>query len=150
MKICTKCHKEYPATAEYFYRDNHLKNGLCSQCKFCKQKYIHQYRLRHQQELQKYNHKYYRTINGYLRTVYKNINHRCNNSKNKRYKDYGGRGIKNKFASSQEFVDYVMFELKIDPRGLQIDRINNDGHYELGNIQFVTAKENCNNKRQRK
>ena len=31
-------------------------------------------------------------------------------------------------------------------KGLTIDRIDNDGHYEPGNIQFISHKLNCNNK----
>lgn len=35
-KRCTKCGNEYPATAEYFYRDNRAKDGLKFRCKKCK------------------------------------------------------------------------------------------------------------------
>jgi len=43
--------------------------------------------------------------------------------------------------SADDFRDYVINELKVDPRGLQIHRIDNDGHYERGNIVFVTREE---------
>lgn len=33
------------------------------------------------------------------------------------------------------------------PPHLEIDRINNDGHYEKENCRWVTHKENCNNRR---
>lgn len=90
---------------------------------------------------------YRKTISGHLARVYSNINYRCNNPKAHNYLRYGGRGIRNKFRSMKEFRDYVMDDLKIDPCGLQIDRIDNDGHYERGNIRFVTCKENNNNRR---
>lgn len=35
-KICSKCGKEFPATAEYFYRDKTL-DGLACHCKKCKE-----------------------------------------------------------------------------------------------------------------
>ncbi len=88
---------------------------------------------------------YCNTIKGRLRRTYGDMNNCCNNPKNKRYHRYGGRGIELKFTSD-EFVDYVVNELQIDPRGLTIDRIDNDGHYEPGNIRFVTRVENNKNR----
>ena len=91
--------------------------------------------------------KYYATINGHLRRVFNSMNQRCNNSNHVGFKYYGGRGIENKFESTDEFVGYVINELKVDPRGLHIDRIDNDGCYEKGNIRFVTAAINNGNRR---
>lgn len=88
--------------------------------------------------------RHYKTIKGHLIGVFSNIKRRITNpiDQNKCYK-----GIKNKFKSSDEFINYVVNVLKVDPRGLQIDRIDNNGHYEKGNIRFITAKENCRNRR---
>ncbi len=106
-----------------------------------------EYREKNREECLRRQRDYYATIVGHLRSVFNNMGQRCNNPSNKYYKDYGGRGIQNKFKSLGDFRDYIINELKVDPRGLQIDRIDNDGHYEEGNIRFVTAKENCNNRR---
>ena len=91
--------------------------------------------------------KYRSTIKGCLNERFHRMKERCVDLRHPRYKDYGGRGICCCFSSVKEFTDYVINELQIDPRGLQIDRINNNGNYEPGNIRFVTAKENCNNRR---
>ena len=92
----------------------------------------------------------YSTLNGYLGRVFNNINSRCNNPKCPDYKYYGGRGIQNKFTLD-DFRKYVKEDLGYDTiekiKGLQIDRINNDGNYEPGNIRFVTPKINANNRR---
>ncbi|MDL2315621.1 hypothetical protein LJC59_00865 [Desulfovibrio sp. OttesenSCG-928-A18] len=83
-----------------------------------------------------------------LHSVWHFIKRRCYNTKERFYKDYGGRGITlcdewlNDF---QAFYDYCM-ACGWQP-GLQIDRINNDGNYEPGNIRFVTNKENNRNRR---
>lgn len=77
------------------------------------------------------------------------IKQRCNNPKYKGYKNYGGRGIRCLFKSSDEFVNYIINELQIDPRKLTIDRIDNDGNYERGNIRFVTQTENLKNRRKK-
>lgn len=34
-KRCSKCHKVYPATLEYFHKDKTGKNGLRARCKTC-------------------------------------------------------------------------------------------------------------------
>lgn len=153
IKVCSKCNKEYPATREYFYCDKRHKDGLRPECKECRKQVCYKYYQQRSEKLKKQQIEYYQkmrnTIKGYLRIVYANMNQRCNNQNHPRYKDYGGRDIKNKFNSSDEFVDYVINELQIDPRGLTIDRIDNNGDYEKGNIRFITAKENCNNRRKR-
>lgn len=172
-RVCTKCGIEYPATAEYFYRDKSRKDGLKSHCKRCCAVYqqsekgkavIRRYQrtekgkvtgraaVKRYQQTEKgrvTNKRYYNTLKGYLCTVYHHIKQRCTNPKCRSYKDYGGRGIKCFFGSLDGFRNYVMNILQIDPRGLEIDRIDNDGHYEPGNIRFVTCKENNNNKGRR-
>jgi hypothetical protein len=122
------------------------------------------YREKNQGKITKYQLKYYEqnrdkvlvtcekyrgTIVGHLRRVFSNMRRRCCNPNCVAYKNYGGRGIQNKFVSADDFVKYVVKILKIDPRGLEMDRIDNDGHYEKGNIRFVTCKVNNNNRRKR-
>jgi len=159
MKTCKKCGTEYPATLEYFESEKRVKSGLSSWCRGCRKEYFKrwqqsergkEYQRQYYQSIRNIRLKrvkeYYDTINGHLRRVFNGMKARCNNPNCKSYKNYGGRGIKLCF-SSDEFVNYVLNELQIDPRGLEIDRINNDGNYEPGNIRFVTHKVNNNNKR---
>jgi len=166
-KICTKCGANLLATTEHFHRAKYGKYGLSAVCKSCravhhKQKpgYAKQYNLGHQQEKKLYRqeHKeraseckklHRKTVLGCLRGRFDDIKKRCTNPNCEAYKNYGGRGIKCLFESSDAFVHYVTEVLKVDPRQLQIDRIDNDGNYEPGNIQLVTPKENANNRRKR-
>ena len=85
--------------------------------------------------------RYEATINGYLRRLYQRIKQRCENPNDSSYPNYGGRGIEVRFTSD-EFVEYVRNVLQQDPRGLTIDRIDSDGHYEPGNIWFCTMTQN--------
>lgn len=79
--------------------------------------------------------------------AWQGIIQRCTNSKNPRYKDYGGRGIVvcDEWLNSRNFGKWA--EEHGFQKGLQIDRINNDGNYEPSNCQFVTPQENMRNKR---
>lgn len=91
--------------------------------------------------------KYYATVRGHLNSVFKAAKRRCNNRDDRSYKNYGGRGIKVYFKTFNDFINYVVNVLQVDPRGLTIDRIDNDGDYEPGNIRFVTNLKNQQNKK---
>lgn len=71
---------------------------------------------------------------------------RCYNPNATSYKNYGGRGI-TVFAewreSFQTFLDYVGPR----PEGKTMDRINNDGNYEPGNVRWATGVEQIANRR---
>jgi hypothetical protein len=78
-----------------------------------------------------------------LRAFYSAKN-RCTNPKHPRFADYGGRGIEFRFGSFEEFFA----ELGSKPtRNHSVDRINNDGHYEKGNVRWATRKEQVANRR---
>ena len=38
IKKCSTCHKEKPATAEYFFRSKNILCGLSSKCKVCRKR----------------------------------------------------------------------------------------------------------------
>lgn len=69
---------------------------------------------------------------------------RCTNSRHKQWKDYGGRGIKFKFLSVEEF--WAELGKKPYPSYV-LDRIENDGNYERGNVRWATCKVSMNNRR---
>ncbi len=72
--------------------------------------------------------------------TYQDMKSRCSNKGLKYYPRYGGRGIELKI-SRENFIAWYLEEAK-GQLNLTIDRIDNDGHYELGNIQLITQSEN--------
>ena len=71
--------------------------------------------------------------------------YRCTNPNHKQFNDYGGRGIQFLFTSFKEFKKCL--GSKPSDQYYAIDRIDNNGHYEIGNVKWSTRKENNSNKR---
>ncbi len=71
---------------------------------------------------------------------------RCTNSKQKHWKYWGGRGVEFRFTSFEQW-----FAL-LGPRPScihSVDRIDTNGHYEPGNVRWVTLDVQSKNKRPR-
>jgi hypothetical protein len=76
-------------------------------------------------------------------TAYNLAKGRCNNPNLSNYHLYGGSGIKFRFSSFEEFLEEV--GRKPSPKH-SLDRKNNNGHYERGNVRWATPKEQSRNK----
>lgn len=69
------------------------------------------------------------------------IRQRCENPKNPRYQRYGGRGIK-MCGRWQSSFDAFLSDVGYRPSPTHsIDRIDNDGHYEPGNVRWGTPEQ---------
>lgn len=79
--------------------------------------------------------------------VWKAMIARCENSKNPRYKDYGGRGVKvySEWHDVQKFIEWA--NVSGYKEGLEIDRIDNDGNYEPNNCRWATRETQTRNTR---
>ena len=100
------------------------------------------YKLEHQTNHNLWGSKIYKT--------WDNMRNRCLNPNATGFKNWGGRGItifdewKNDFKA---FYNYVSQLPHFGEAGRSLDRINNDGNYEPGNLRWATKYEQNHNRR---
>lgn len=98
--------------------------------------------------LKGFNSRYTGVDNVKAKNTYRKMIDRCYNTENKNYNRYGGRGIKvcdNWKSSVLNFYNDLKDLPNAFAEGYSLDRIDNDGNYELGNVRFATSKEQGNN-----
>lgn len=129
-KTCLKCRQTKPVGQ--FGPDRSRSDGLSNWCKDCK---------REAQAAR-------RAANP-LRVVWQNMLARCENPDIPSYKHYGGRGIQvcGAWHDFDAFAAWIKRNLGERPDGMQLDRIDNDGNYEPGNVRWVTQSQNQANAR---
>ena len=75
--------------------------------------------------------------------AYRDAKSRCTNPNSARWYTHGGRGIKFMFNNFGEFFEAVGSR----PEGMTLDRIDNDGHYQVGNLRWATPSQQMSNRR---
>ncbi len=84
-------------------------------------------------------------INEYI--AWKSMKQRCYNKNIKAYNDYGGRGI---IVCDEWLNDFIAFfnYIGVKPnKEYSLDRINNNGNYEPGNVRWANKTDQINNRR---
>jgi len=74
---------------------------------------------------------------------------RCNNPKNKDYKNYGGRGIKvcTEWQTFDDFLKSILNSIGHKQSPIhQLDRIDNNKNYEPNNVRWATKQQQARNK----
>jgi len=76
--------------------------------------------------------------------AYKSAKGRCNSPSTRAFHNYGGRGIEFRFESYPQFLEHL--GRKPSPQH-SLERIDVNGHYELGNVKWATLSEQKRNQR---
>lgn len=84
---------------------------------------------------------------GRMYWIWQTMNQRCSNPRSHDWKNYGGRGISVCERWRRSFEHFLLDVGSRPSPDLSIDRINNDGNYEPGNVRWTTRSIQNRNKR---
>ena len=110
-----------------------LKSGISTSCGCIRSKNLIERNTKHN----KRNTKIWR--------IWQAMKNRCGNKNFTQYNRYGGRGIKVCDEWKNDFVAFYK-DVGEPPKGMTLDRIDNNGNYEPNNVKWSTSKEQMRNK----